>query len=82
MDLHYLKKEISCNLTNILEAEKLPESKQRDSYIRKTKAETEQLVRKIGRTISYVKLNKDAYKQGLEWLSQEDLPLELYDMLI
>ena len=75
MNRHQLRKDIECNRNNIAEARKLPRNRRRDSYIKRTKIETDALVRDIGRDIAYVKLNKDAYKQGEDWLEKQGVIL-------
>ena len=75
MNRHQLRKDIECNRNNIAEARKLPRNRRRDSYIKRTILETDALVRNIGRDIAYVKLNKDAYKQGEDWLEKQGVIL-------
>ena len=60
---------------NLEEARKLPRNRKRDRFIKRTILETDALVRDIGRDIAYVKLNKDAYKQGEDWLEKQGLVL-------
>lgn len=69
------KTTIVCNLNNIEEAKKLPQNNRVRAYVKRTIVETDSLGRDIGRELSFVRLNKDAYRQGEEWLNKQGVKL-------
>ena len=81
MILDILKQEIESDIHNLKEAQKLPESKRTQQYIKRMNKSIDELIRFIGRTAElqdtnkYLRLNTDAYERGEIWLKIQGVVL-------